>query len=156
MPPAAPIREYRPSDLPEVAAVYRDAVRAIAPGLYTPAQVAAWAAFADHPRDLAAMFAQGYRLVIENDSGGLDAFAVLDPADYVSLLYSRVSRRGHAGRLLDALETEACRRGVARVHTAASLISHPLFARRGYAIDYAETVERHGVSFDRYRMSKAL
>lgn len=150
------LREYRPSDLPEVAAIYREAVRGAAPELYTPEQVEAWAIYADHPRELAAMFDQGYRLVVENESGGLDAFAVLDPADYVSLLYSRVYRQGHAGRLLDALETEARRRRVPRVHTAASLISHPLFLRRGYAIDYAETVERHGVLFNRYRMSKPL
>jgi putative acetyltransferase len=154
MPPSALLREYNAADLPAVVAVYREAVRKIAPGLYTPAQVAAWSAFAETDRDLRPMLAQGYRLVLENETGGIDAFAVLDPADYVSLLYSRVSRLGHARRLLDALETEARRRGVTRVHTAASLLSHPLFLRHGYGVDYPETVERNGVSFDRYRMSK--
>jgi putative acetyltransferase len=156
MMPAFLLREYNDPDLPAVVAVYREAVREIAPSLYTPAQVAAWAAFADTDRDLRPMLAQGYRLVIENPAGGIDAFAVLDPADYVSLLYSRVSRRGHATRLLEALETEARRRGIARVHTAASLVSHPLFLRRGYTIDRLETVERNGIGFDRYRMSKRL
>jgi putative acetyltransferase len=156
MPPSALLREYNAADLPAVVAVYRDAVRRIAPALYTPAQVAAWSAFADTPDDLPPMLAQGYRLVIENETGDIDAFAVLDPADYISLLYSRVSRRGHAARLLEALEREAARRGIVRVHTAASLISHPLFLRHGYVIDHPETVERNGVSFDRYRMSKRL
>jgi putative acetyltransferase len=155
-PPPALLREYLPSDFPGVAAVYRDAVRQIAPGLYTPEQIHAWAAFADQPRDLATLLSQGYRLVVENDTGGIDAFAVLDPADYVSLLYSRVSRQGHGSRLLDALEAEASRRSIVRVRTAASLISHPLFLRHGYTVDHPETVERHGVSFDRYRMSKRL
>jgi putative acetyltransferase len=150
------LREYQDVDFASVAAVYRDAVRMIAPGLYTTEQVEAWAAFAETDRDLRPLLAQGYRLVIENEPGGIDAFAVLDPADYVSLLYSRVSRHGYAGRLLDALETEARRRGVSRVHTAASLISHPLFLRHGYQVDHLETVDRNGVSFDRYRMSKRL
>jgi putative acetyltransferase len=102
------------------------------------------------------MLEQGYRLVVENETGGIDAFASLDPADYISLLYSRISRRGYATRLLEALEAEARRRGIVRVRTAASLISHPLFLRHGYTIDYSETVDRNGVSFDRYRMSKRL
>lgn len=150
------LREYRETDLPAVVAVYRDAVLVLAPERYTPEQINAWAAFAETDRELRPLLAQGYRLVIENEAGGIDAFAVLDPADYVSLLYSRVPRRGHAGRLLDALEAEARRRGIVRVHTAASLISHPLFLRRGYTVDHPETVERHGVSFDRFRMSKRL
>jgi putative acetyltransferase len=156
MPPSALLREYLPDDFTAVAAVYRDAVRQIAPSLYTPEQVDAWAAFAETDRELRPMLAQGYRLVVENETGGIDAFASLDPADYVSFLYSRVSRQGHATRLLAALEAEARRRGIARVRTAASLISHPLFLRHGYTIDYSETVDRNGVAFDRYRMSKRL
>jgi putative acetyltransferase len=151
------LREYRPEDLGAIIDVYRDAVRRIAPSLYTPAQVDAWAAFAETGTPLEAMMAQGYRLVIESDAG-IEAFAVLDPPDYVSLLYcrARASRRGYAKRLLQALETEAARRGIARVHTAASLISHPFFLRHGYAVDAPERVERNGVDFDRYRMSKRL
>lgn len=157
MPETAILRHYQPEDLPAVVAVYRDAVRSIAPGLYTPAQVEAWAAFADTDRELRAMLAQGYRLVVE-DGEGIEAFALLEPADYVSLLYcrGRASRRGHASRLLEALEAEARRRGITRVHTAASLISHPLFLRHGYTVDSPERVERNGVSFDRYLMSKRL
>lgn len=151
------LREYRPEDLPAILDVYRDAVRQIAPAVYTPEQVNAWAAFAENGDELAAMLAQGYRLVIESEAG-IEAFAVLDPADYVSLLYcrARASRQGHASRLLEALEAEARRRGIGRVHTAASLISHPFFLRHGYAVDTMERVERNGVDFDRHRMSKRL
>lgn len=156
MPPPVLLREYLPDDYPAVAAVYRDAVRQIAPSLYTPEQISAWAAFAETDREFRPMLEQGYRLVVENETGGIDAFASLDPADYISLLYSRISRRGYATRLLEALEAEARRRGIVRVRTAASLISHPLFLRHGYTIDYSETVDRNGVNFDRYRMSKRL
>jgi putative acetyltransferase len=150
------LREYRPEDLSAILDVYRDAVRQIAPAAYTPEQVNAWAAFADGD-ELAAMLSQGYRLVIESKAG-VEAFAVLDPADYVSLLYcrARASRQGHASRLLEALETEARRRGIVRVNTAASLISHPFFLRHGYTVDTMERVERNGVDFDRHRMSKRL
>ncbi len=166
--PTALLRPYRPADLPAVLEIYREAVRQIAPGLYTPAQVNAWAAFAETaaiaaPADatstpeLATLLTQGHRIVIESEAG-LEAFAVLDPADYVSLLYcrARASRRGYATRLLTDLEAEARRQGVTRVHTAASLISHPLFLRHGYTVDTPERIERHGVPFDRYRMNKRL
>lgn len=151
------LREYRSDDLPAVVEVYRDAVRAIAPALYTPAQVNAWAAFAETGSELGAMLAQGYRLVVESEAG-IEAFALLDPPDYISLLYcrARTSRRGHASRLLHAMEAEVRRRGITRVHTAASLISHPFFLRHGYTVDTPERVERNGVDFDRYRMSKRL
>ncbi len=151
------LREYQPEDLPAVIDVYRDAVRRIGPAFYTPEQVEAWAAFAENGDELRAMLSQGYRLVVESDAG-VEAFAVLDPADYVSLLYcrARASRQGLASRLLAALEAEARRRGIARLHTAASLISHPFFQRHGYAVDTLERVERNGVDFDRYRMSKRL
>ncbi len=150
------LREYQSADLPAVTAVYREAVREIAPVLYSPAQVRAWAKFAEGG-ELGAAMAQGYRLVVESDAG-VEAFALLDPPDYVSLLYcrARASRHGHASRLLGALEVEARRRGIVRVHTAASLISHPFFLRRGYQVDAPERVERNGVDFDRYRMSKRL
>lgn len=153
----AVIREYRPEDLQAVIETYRDAVRKIAPALYTTAQVEAWAAFAEDGEELSALMAQGYRLVIEGKAG-IEAFALLDPPDYVSLLYcrARASRQGHASRLLEALETEASRRGITRLHTAASLISHPFFLRHGYEVDAPERVERNGVDFDRYRMSKRL
>jgi GNAT superfamily N-acetyltransferase len=155
-PPSSILREYQPADLPAVHAVYREAVRQIAPALYTPEQVHAWARFADGG-ELGALMAQGYRLVVESPAG-IEAFALLDPPDYVSLLYcrARASRQGHATRLLAALEAEARRRGVTRVHTAASLISHPFFLRQGYTVDTPERVERNGVDFDRYRMGKRL
>ncbi|CAM3036405.1 GNAT family N-acetyltransferase [Rariglobus hedericola] len=151
------LRLYRSEDLAAVLEIYSEAVREIAPALYTPAQVDAWAAFAEGNAELVPMLAQGHRVVIESEAG-IEAFAVLDPADYVSLLYcrARASRQGYATQLLAELETEARRLGVTRVHTAASLISHPLFLRQGYTVDHPERVERNGVAFDRYRMSKRL
>jgi len=149
------LREYRSADLPAIIAVYRDAVLQIAPALYTPEQVNAWAAFAERGSELGALMAQGYRLAVESEAG-VEAFALLEPPDYISLLYcrARASRQGHATRLLEALEAEARRRGIARMHTAASLISYPFFLRHGYTVDAPERVERNGVDFDRYRMSK--
>lgn len=93
MKPHPLLREYEDADLPGVIEVYSDAVRKITPGLYTPEQVEAWAAFAETGDQLAPLLAQGYRLVIESEAG-IDAFAVLDPADYVSLLYCRARAFG--------------------------------------------------------------
>ena len=78
MKPLPLLREYEDADLPGVIEVYSDAVRKITPGLYTPEQVEAWAAFAETGDQLAPLLAQGYRLVIESEAG-IDAFVNKKP-----------------------------------------------------------------------------
>ncbi|MEL6704850.1 MAG: hypothetical protein AAFP15_11265, partial [Bacteroidota bacterium] len=48
-PAVSPFRHATAADLPALATLYRDAVLAAGPLAYAPAQVAAWAAFADEP-----------------------------------------------------------------------------------------------------------
>ena len=151
------LRRYRPGDLAAVADVYRDAVCGVAPAFYDKEQVSAWAVYSESSDELAELMSQGTGWVIETGEG-VEAFALLQPPDYVSLLYcrARASRRGYASRLLAVMEAEARRLGATRVRTAASLVSHRLFLRHGYTVDRAERVEREGVFFDRHRMSKDL
>jgi hypothetical protein len=88
----------------------------------------------------------------------VEAFAVLDPMDRLSLLYcrGRSCRQGRSTALLAALDTIARAEGCRQLRTEASQLSRPLLLRCGWQIDAEETVEYAGVPFVRWRMIKPL
>jgi GNAT superfamily N-acetyltransferase len=103
---------------------------------------------------------RGYGVVscTGEDSGTIEAFALLDPPDRLALLYcrGRASRQGRATALLQALESHARQQGCLQLRTEASQLSRPLLERRGWRIEAEEEVLFAGVSFRRWRMIKAL
>jgi hypothetical protein len=88
----------------------------------------------------------------------IEAFAVLEPVDRISLLYcrGRASRQGHATGLLRALEALSRGYGSQRLRTEASFISRPLFEREGWSVDWIEELTITSVPFRRFRMVKDL
>ena len=174
MPPAAPqppegaasappsrLRLLQASDLPELAAVYRDAVRSQAQVLYSSEQVRAWAAHA--VADEGAFrdpLLRGYGLVSCGGARGeqVEAFALLDPPDRLALLYcrGRSSRQGRATALLQALQSHAFSQGVGQLRTEASQLSRPLLERQGWRLEAEETAWYDGVAFQRWRMVRDL
>ncbi len=158
------IRRLTPDDHTAVIEVYRDAVHTQAPALYSPQQVAAWAGLPLNRPDFRLTLERGFGLVSEGEPSGTDpvppieAFAVLEPLDRVSLLYcrGRSCRQGRAGVLLQALEALARTAGVASLRTEASFISRPLFERQGWQVMAMEDLELGGVSFRRSLMHKTL
>ena len=153
------LRRLQSRDQPRVLAIYCEAVRGLAPGRYDPAQVQAWAqqAEADAP-ELRRCLDRGWGLVSCDDDGLPRAFAVLDPPDRVALLYSHpdFARQGRASALLEALEQQARRQGVATLRTEASVLSRPLFARRGWRVSWLEELRIGGIGFRRFRMALDL
>lgn len=153
------LRRLQSRDQPQVLAIYRAAVRGLAPGRYDPAQVQAWAgqAEAEAPA-LRRCLDCGWGLVSCDDDGQPQAFAVLDPPDRVALLYCHpdVARQGRAAALLEALEQQARRQGVATLRTEASVLSRPLFARRGWRVSWLEELRIGGIGFRRFRMALDL
>lgn len=158
--PVPALRPLRPEDLPQVAAVYRDAVTSQARALYSPAQVRAWAAHGS--ADLGPFrdpLLRGYGLVSCGDSSGeVEAFGLLDPPDRLALLYcrGRSARQGRASALLAALEGHARIRGYRRLRTEASQLSRPLLERRSWRVEAEETAFYADVAFLRWRMIKDL
>lgn len=153
------LRLLTAADHPEIVAVYRDAVLSQAPRLYSPAQVRAWAELAANRASLRGELERGHGLVSPGAGGqGIEAFALLDPADRLSLLYcrGRSSGQGRGRALLRALEAQARQTGILRLRTEASFLSRPLFVREGWQIDGLETLPLAGVIFHRFLMSKAL
>ena len=154
------IRQLQPTDFVQVVAVYRDAVISQAAGLYSQAQIDAWSEHAGHDPGVRMALERGYGLVSCNphDPAIIEAFALLEPMDRLSLLYcrGRSSRRGHASALLEALEARARAEGLSRLRTEASQLSRPLLSRRGWWIEAEETVIFAGEAFVRWRMIRDL
>ena len=151
------IRPYRPDDVAALAALYRDAVEGLGAAAYGPEQIAVWAAFADEHGAFRARLSEGFALVVEMD-GAPAAFCHLHPLDHISLLYTatRFARQGLATAVYRGVEAYARDHGQVRLHTDASKISRPFFAREGFEVVQVEEVERLGVTFERYRMEKEL
>ena len=142
------------ADAPLLREIYADAVESQAPGLYSDAQVRAWAALAWLPGVLDRTLAEGSGWI----SGDGAAFAIRHPQERLSLLYCRGSaaRQGHGSALLARIELEAQADGVQRLRTEASQLSRPLLERRGWRVVAPETISIGGVLFERYRMDKPL
>ena len=148
------------TDLPELVALYRDAVQSQTPGLYSDRQIQAWAAHAGRAAGLPEALARGVGLAscAAPPERSIEAFALLDPIDRLSLLYcrGRSSRQGRATALLAALERIALGRGCRRLRTEASQLSRPLLERLGWRLEGEEEVLFAGVLFRRWRMIKDL
>ncbi|MDM7937285.1 MAG: GNAT family N-acetyltransferase [Cyanobium sp. CZS 48M] len=153
------LRPLNPQDLEAVREVYRDAVLSQAPQLYTPEQVKAWADVVLERSPLETILAQGIGLAsCSGDGAVIEAFAVLEPADRISLLYcrGRASRQGRSTALLRALEALARGYGSRRLRTEASFLSRSLFEREGWSVDWIEELNIGSVPFRRFRMVKDL
>ena len=152
------LRPLTPDDLPELTAIYRDAVLSQASALYSPAQIRAWAGHAAQGACLDAVLRRGFGLASCDADNSIAAFAVLEPADRLALLYcrGRCGRQGHGRRLVQALEAQARQQGCGRLRTEASQLSRPLLERLGWQVEAEETVLFAGEWFRRWRMIRCL
>jgi len=85
------LRSLSPDDLPQVVAVYRDAVITQAAAFYAPQQIRAWSEHAACDRGVREALERGYGLAScsVRSPGIIEAFALLDPLDRLALLYCR-------------------------------------------------------------------
>lgn len=157
MPPDLTLRPARADDLPAMLGLFRETVQRVNSADYTPAQVAAWApADADPVRWLPLLAEAEVRVALR--AGELVGFCAWTRAGYLDLLYVHHAhqRRGIASRLYAAAEADLRARGVARVHTAASVTAQPFFLRQGFSLVRAQEVEVRGVRMPNAVMEKLL
>jgi putative acetyltransferase len=149
------LRPLTPADHDSLVAVYRDAVESQAGGLYSPAQVEAWAGHPGRSGALRQPLQEGFGL---GSGATIEAFGILHPADRLALLYcrGRSCRQGRSSAILAALEHHAARAGIPQLRTEASQLSRPLLERRGWQVEAEETVLFAGEWFLRWRMIKGL
>lgn len=151
------VREYRPGDLPAIVSLFARSVREIASRDYSAAQVAAWA---PEPPDVAAWqrrLDQGGVLVCERDDR-IAGFARLDANGCVDLLYVHpdFQRRGIARALLERVTVRARSGGVSRLYADVSITARAFFETAGFRVLAPQTVERHGVSLENFRMERPI
>ncbi len=154
------VRSLEPADWPQVVEVYADAVQSLASPHYLPEQIQAWACHPLQNGAFAEALARGHGLVgcPPDRPHSVEAFALLDPGDRLSLLYcrGRSSRQGLATRLVRTLEAHARAEGHRRLRTEASRLSRPLLERLGWTVDTEEKILFAGQPFVRWRMSTSL
>jgi putative acetyltransferase len=151
------LRAFRNDDLPDVIAVFRDAIYNIASSDYDADQVRVWAKHLEAVEEVSTHLGQGMSVIAEDDLGVV-AFGQLHPADHINYIYCRQRGRGkgYAARILNHLEAEAARLGVRVLHTEASLTARRFFAKHGYTMVGDELVVRRGIKLSRFKMQKVL
>ena len=144
------MREAIPDDVPTLAALYAAAVRAAGPARYTPAQIEAWAGFADEPAFR--RFVLGPHTFVVEDDAGLAGFAGVERSGRIASLYVHPDRfgRGVASLLMNALLAYAESEGLSPLWSEASAFSLPVFERFGFRLREVERVERRGAEFERF------
>jgi putative acetyltransferase len=154
-PPA--LRPFLPSDTPVLAAIFRESIEDLTGEDYSPAQQAAWAAFANDERAFGARLAQHLTLVAVM-AGAPVGFAALKEPDHVEMLYVHpaVTGQGVAKLLYDALEKLARARGAKRLTVDASDTASGFFERRGFTGQHRNTVMRGDEWLGNTRMEKHL
>jgi len=150
------IRRATAADHEVLGEIMFDAVRN-GPSLYTPEQQAAWVPEPRKGADWDARLSAQCVFVAEADGRPIGVMTLAMP-DYVDLAFVRPDWQGRGifRRLHEALETEARARGLARLHTHASLMAQPAFGAVGYSVLEPETVEIRGQSFKRFSMERTL
>jgi putative acetyltransferase len=151
------LRAFRNDDLPDVIAVFRDAIYNIASSDYDAEQLRVWAQVMDDVDEVRARLCRGKSVIAEDDLGVV-AFGQLHPDDHINYLYCRKRGRGkgYAACILHHLEAEAARPGVRVLHTEASLTARRFFAKHGYTVVGEELVVRYGIKLGRSKMQKLL
>lgn len=151
------IRRAQESDLPQLAALYRQTVWTIAPQKYTPAQTQAWASFAEDRDHFRQFILEGTTYVAEDKTGML-GFAGIAADGHVSSVYVRSDciHQGIGSALMKMLLEHANNQGMQRLYAEASEFSLGLFQKFGFRLYDTEVVDRQGVEFRRYLMEKYL
>lgn len=137
--------------------IYRETVKKLAPSLYSPLQVEAWASTPDDISHFHFFIfnPDTYLLLIQEKIIG---FCGLRKNGHIASLYIHpdFTRQGYGTKLLNNVLTIGIRQGIIRFFTEASFFSHPVFLRCGFTVIETETVHYGDVAFERYKMEKII
>ena len=150
------VRPHDPRTKGEAAALYAifvEAVRVGAKDHYSQAQRRVWAPHDQMPDGWPDRIARLETWVGEAN-GEIAGFMAADEDGYVDLAFVRPRwmGRGVAQALHGRVVERARKRGLTRLTTHASHLARRFFVRRGWQVDYPETVERDGEVLERFAM----
>lgn len=155
--PAIQIRYAQPADVPALADLYYQSVLTTAPQAYTPAQTAAWAAFATKLPQFQRFVLRVTTYVATRDDT-IAGFAGIGATGHVASLYvhPNFARQGIGSLLMQRLVQHAQDHHLPRLYAEASEFSLGVFQKFGFTHYQTETVERQGVPFTRYLVERLL
>lgn len=150
------VRDYRPTDVDALMALFRTAVLQVARRDYTEAQVRAWAERMDRARWLERLAARP--TFVAEVGGEIAGFSDLEPDGHIDMLFVHADHqgRGVASALFDHLLARAKAAGLGRLYTEASLTARPFFERRGFTVITAQDVPVAGEVLRNFRMERTL
>jgi putative acetyltransferase len=151
------IRAATASDIPELAALYRHSVKAIAPQRYSTEQVEAWAYFPSDTESFRNFILEPTTFIAEA-GGTISGFSGVEENGHIASLYVHgdYNRQGIGSRLLEAVIEYAKINKIPRLYTEASQFSRALFEKFEFQISGTDKVMREGAWFQRYLMEKLL
>jgi putative acetyltransferase len=157
------IRPFRPEDAAALSELTVVAIATLGLRAYSARQVMAWAArHLGPPLFLDGAEAGDTILVALSEAGEPAAYSVLRAGGLVHMLYCHPDHagQGHATALLAAIEGEARAAGIDRLHTQASELARPVFARAGYTLlhrrDFTLELGGEAIPMHNYAMGKRL
>lgn len=145
------IREYKPADCAELAALFYNTVHAVNAKHYTKEQLNAWATgTVDLEKWNQSLLEHNSFAAIEDEI--IVGFGDIDKTGYLDRLYVHkdYQQMGIATRLCNELEKMV----EGKIVTQASITAKPFFEKRGYTVLKEQQVERHGIYLTNYIMEK--
>ncbi len=149
------VRDYRPTDLDAVIAIFQGAIREIASKDYNQAQVGAWAQVDRGGWGERRLSRPTWVAILDQALAG---FTDLEPDGHLDVMFVHPAHQGLgvATLLLETVETAASARGIPRLFTEASITARPFFEKRGFSLIAAQLVEKRGQTLTNFRMQKNL
>lgn len=147
------IREFRPTDLEAVAALFTASVHGLTGDHYDEDQRRAWAPVSPDVERWRRKTQVQQFLLAEQD-GELRGMVGYEPNGHVDVLFTSPAhaRKGIAKALHGAARQALAESGVVELFTEASEVARPFFANQGYEVVGREVVEVRGFELVRYRM----
>ncbi|ENN85867.1 putative acetyltransferase [Rhizobium freirei PRF 81] len=150
------IKAYDPGDSQATIDIFLRAIREVASKDYNPAQIAAWAKVDD--AEVWAQHRASRPTWLAMDASTPIGFADLRGDGCLDMMFVApdYQGRGVASLLLATVESVACKQGLQRIFTEASLTARPFFERKGFVVAAAQKVEKRGQTLANFLMEKSL
>lgn len=153
------IRPFAYSDCTALAAIYSRTVARSAAANYSPTQIEAWLSVAPGSDEIAAALGDGrLALVAVDERARPIGFCDMEADGHIQFLYvdPDATWRGVGTRLLGAIEAEARRRGLARLHSEASEVALAAFLKASFTMKRRRNFVVAGTGIHNFAVEKLL